>query len=58
MARSGLVLSAASMLSLLSLVAEPATLLIPVGRHVGLLWFVAVSLTLWRRDSGTPSTGQ
>ncbi|MFF3004330.1 hypothetical protein ACFVTF_16145 [Kitasatospora sp. NPDC057940] len=55
---SGLALSVASVSSLLSLVAEPATLLIPVGRYVGFLWFVAVSLTLWRRDGGTPSTGR
>ncbi|WP_441246944.1 hypothetical protein [Kitasatospora sp. McL0602] len=53
---SGLVLAVASLLSLLSLVAEPATLLIPVGRYVGFVWFLAVSLTLWRRDGRTPET--
>ncbi|MFJ7273648.1 hypothetical protein [Kitasatospora sp. NPDC098663] len=40
------------------LVAEPAALLIPVGRYVGFLWFVVVSRTLWRRDGGAPSTGR
>jgi hypothetical protein len=46
---AGSVLGAASVLSLLSLVAEPATLLIPVGRYLGFVWFLAVSLLLWRR---------
>ncbi|MFE6685689.1 hypothetical protein ACFVFQ_04340 [Streptomyces sp. NPDC057743] len=46
---SGLVLAAASVLSLLSLVAEPATVLIPFGRYGGFAWFTGVSLTLWRR---------
>jgi hypothetical protein len=45
----GLILGTASLLSLLSLAAEPATLLIPVGRYLGFLWFLGVSLTLWRR---------
>ncbi|MFJ9692760.1 hypothetical protein [Kitasatospora sp. NPDC101183] len=48
---SGLVLAVASLLSLLSLVAEPATLLIPVGRYLGFVWFAAVGITLWRRDA-------
>ncbi|MER8098760.1 hypothetical protein [Kitasatospora sp. NPDC094016] len=39
------------------LVAEPAALLIPVGRYVGFLWFVVVSRTLWRRDGGAPLHG-
>ncbi|WP_051836095.1 hypothetical protein [Streptomyces sp. NRRL WC-3742] len=56
-ARSGLVLAVASLLSLLSLVAEPATLLIPVGRYLGFVWFVAVSVTLWRRDGGARPAG-
>ncbi|MFC0601925.1 hypothetical protein [Streptomyces palmae] len=46
---SGLVLAAVSVLSLLSLVAEPATLLIPVGRFGGFAWITAVSVVLWRR---------
>ncbi|WP_101381030.1 hypothetical protein [Kitasatospora sp. GP30] len=52
---AGSVLAVASVLSLLSLVAEPATLLIPVGRYLGFVWFLAVSLLLWRRG-GTDGT--
>jgi hypothetical protein len=55
---TGLVLAVASVLSLLSLVAEPATLLIPVGRYLGFVWFLAVSLILWRRGSGRELLGQ
>jgi hypothetical protein len=45
---SGLVLATASVLSL---VAEPATLLIPFGRYVGFVWFIAASVILWRRET-------
>lgn len=50
---SGLVLATASVLSLLSLVTEPATVLIPFGRYVGFAWFTGVSLMMWRRQTRT-----
>ncbi|AKA07481.1 hypothetical protein SAZ_37610 [Streptomyces noursei ZPM] len=50
---SGLVLATASVLSLLSLVAEPATVLIPFGRYAGFAWFTTVSLMMWRRETRT-----
>jgi hypothetical protein len=42
----GLVLAALSLLSLLSFVAEPATLLIPIGRFPALFWLVAAGYAL------------
>ncbi|MCK7626555.1 hypothetical protein MUU72_26220 [Streptomyces sp. RS10V-4] len=52
---AGLFLAAASGLSLLSLLLEPATVFIPVGRYLGFIWFIAVSLLLWRRGGRTPA---
>ncbi|MGF6884795.1 hypothetical protein ABIA39_007024 [Nocardia sp. GAS34] len=42
---SGSVIAAASLLSMLSLLFEPATIFIPFGRYIGMLWFLALAVT-------------
>ena len=48
-AYSGMVIGAAGMLSMSSLVAEGGSVFIPIGRFLGFIWFIAVSVLLWRR---------
>ncbi|MFF2507624.1 hypothetical protein ACFVTY_30230 [Streptomyces sp. NPDC058067] len=53
LAWSGMVIGAASVLSMSSLVAEGGSVFIPAGRFLGFLWFVALSVLLWRRGGRT-----
>jgi hypothetical protein len=43
----GLVIAALSLVSMLSLMFEPATIFIPLGRYPGMLWFLGVAAVLW-----------
>jgi hypothetical protein len=52
--RSGLVVAAVSALSLLSLLGKTATVLIPLGRFSGMLWFLGASIILLRRRTAAP----
>ena len=59
----GLGVAAVSVLSMLSLLAEWATVFIPLGRFVGMAWFLALGVTLLRRGSSgrarpLPATNQ
>jgi hypothetical protein len=47
----GLVIAALSMLSMLSLLFEPATILIPLGRYLGMFWILGVAVVLWTRQA-------
>ncbi|MFD4974190.1 hypothetical protein [Streptomyces sp. NPDC058424] len=57
---SGMVIGVASVLSMSSLVAEGGSVFIPLGRFLGFVWFVALSVLLWgrggRRDDLTGSS--
>ncbi|MFF4825745.1 hypothetical protein ACFY20_22485 [Streptomyces sp. NPDC001312] len=50
---SGMVIGVASVLSMSSLVAEGGSVFIPLGRFLGFIWFVALSVLLWRRGGRT-----
>lgn len=45
----GLVIAAFSMASMLSLLAEPATIFIPLGRYLAMIWFLGVAVALLLR---------
>lgn len=45
----GLLIAAASVLSLLSLLVEPATIFIPIGRYIGMVWFLGVATSVLLR---------
>ncbi|POX39251.1 hypothetical protein [Streptomyces sp. Ru72] len=49
---SGMVIGAAGVLSMSSLVAEGGSVFIPIGRFLGFAWFGALSVVLWRRGGG------
>ncbi|MDA3627912.1 hypothetical protein OU415_20935 [Saccharopolyspora sp. WRP15-2] len=51
----GLVIAAVSLVSMLSLMFEVATIFIPLGRYVGMIWFLAVAAVLWSRREATAS---
>ncbi|WBO61721.1 hypothetical protein [Streptomyces camelliae] len=58
---SGMMIGAAGVLSMSSLVAEGGSVFIPVGRFLGFAWFVALSVVLWgrgRRADDLSSTGK
>ncbi|MEU6511066.1 hypothetical protein [Streptomyces sp. NPDC046942] len=46
---SGMMIGAAGVLSMSSLVAESGSVFIPVGRFLGFAWFIALSVVLWGR---------
>lgn len=48
---AGLVLAAVSVLSALTFVVEGAAVLLPIGRFVGFVWLIAVSVFLNRREA-------
>jgi hypothetical protein len=50
---SGMVIGAAGVLSMSSLVAAGGSVFIPIGRFLGFAWFVALSVSLWRHDGRT-----
>ncbi|MEU1448591.1 hypothetical protein [Streptomyces mirabilis] len=50
---SGMVIGVASVLSMSSLVAEGGSAFIPIGRFFGFIWFIALSVLLWRRGGPT-----
>lgn len=52
---SGMVIGVASVLSMSSLVAEGGSVFVPVGRFLGFVWFVALSVLLWGRGGRTDS---
>lgn len=57
---SGMVIGVAGVLSMSSLVAAGGSVFIPIGRFLGFVWFVALSVLLWRHDGRTgdlPGTG-
>ncbi|MEZ0064820.1 hypothetical protein ABIA32_000808 [Streptacidiphilus sp. MAP12-20] len=51
----GLTVAALSVLSMLSLLTEPATAFIPLGRFVGMVWFVGLAVALLRRRPAAPA---
>jgi hypothetical protein len=52
----GFVIAAASLLSMLSLLFEAATIFIPAGRYIGMVWFLALAVVLLvRRTTDAPS---
>ncbi|MFF7646808.1 hypothetical protein [Streptomyces canus] len=46
---SGMLIGVASVLSMSSLVAEGGSVFIPIGRFLGFIWFIALSVLLWQR---------
>ncbi|MEV6029359.1 hypothetical protein [Streptomyces sp. NPDC052036] len=50
---SGMVIGVASVLSMSSLIAEGGSVFIPVGRFLGFVWVVALSVLLWSRGGRT-----
>jgi hypothetical protein len=50
---SGMVIGVASVLSMISLVAEGGSVFIPIGRFLGFIWFVTLSVLLWGRRGRT-----
>jgi hypothetical protein len=50
---SGMVIGAAGVLSMSSLVAAGGSVFIPIGRFLGFAWFVALRVSLWRHDGRT-----
>ncbi|MEU6573528.1 hypothetical protein [Streptomyces sp. NPDC046805] len=50
---SGMLIGVASVLSMSSLVAEGGSVFIPLGRFLGFVWFVALSVLLWGRGGRT-----
>jgi hypothetical protein len=45
----GLVIAALSLVSMLSLMFEVTAIFIPLGRYVGMIWFLGVAAVLWSR---------
>ncbi|WP_198539924.1 hypothetical protein, partial [Streptomyces sp. CT34] len=52
LAWSGMVIGVAGLLSMSSLVAQGGAMFIPIGRFLGFVWFIALSISLWRRGGG------
>ncbi|MGW5251240.1 hypothetical protein ACWEQN_47665 [Streptomyces sp. NPDC004129] len=50
---SGMVIGVASVLSMSSLIAEGGSVFVPVGRFLGFVWVVALSVLLWSRGERT-----
>ncbi|OIK06773.1 hypothetical protein [Streptomyces monashensis] len=48
-----MVIGVASVLSMSSLVAEGGSVFIPVGRFLGFVWLVVLSVLLWWRSGRT-----
>lgn len=46
---SGMVIGVAGVLSMSSMIAEGGSVFIPVARFLGFIWFIALSVLLWRR---------
>ncbi|WP_146100568.1 hypothetical protein [Nocardia nova] len=53
----GLVVAFFSLVSMVSLLAEPMTLFIPLGRYVGMLWFLCLAASPAFRRGDTTKTG-